>query len=63
MKSADAGIVQIPDLGIDAGGSLQSFRTADLFGADQQEELKRLVATVIWVLGLSSPGAGHAARR
>ncbi len=48
---------ELPDLEFGDGRSLSSLCTADLFGARRQEELERLVATVIWILGLSAPGA------
>jgi hypothetical protein len=44
---------QIPDLDIGAGRSIRSLRTADLFGIRQQEELVRLITTVIWIVGRS----------
>jgi hypothetical protein len=44
---------ELPDLETRAGHSLSSLCSADLFGVGKHEELERLVATVIWILGLS----------
>jgi TIR domain len=53
----------IPDLDIGASRSLRDLRTADLFGARRQEELARLVETVIWIRQLSTPWAARSTHR
>jgi hypothetical protein len=49
---------ELPDIETRSGHSLSSLCSADLFGAGKNEELERLVETIIWILGLSAPGAG-----
>jgi hypothetical protein len=51
---------ELPNVETRAGHSLSSLCSADLFGAGKDDEMKRLVATIIWILGLSTQGVLHA---